>query len=363
MRNIICRIKNRIRLEKRWLVEYKKYAKNGNVNNRIFLVNTPEHGNLGDHALALATINLLHELVPEYEIVELPGSLLRDFSTKKLKNLIKKNTILINAGGYLGTLWMLEEQTVRKILDTFYENTIVVMPQTITYSGDEIGQAEKKISKEYYKRCKNIYLFVRDEKSLLEGRELLDDKRVFLAPDMVVGYLSIDNIRKKREKKCLLCLRQDVEKIINSTMIDYFRETICEKIKGIAIYETDTVIQRGINRVQREEIVNLKLEEFASAQVIITDRLHGMLFAAVSGTPCVVLNNSNGKVKGVYNWIREVPYIRFIEDVNDFEVALEDVLMYENNEYPIELMKKKYIDMKEKLASIFSTNTNVKKLS
>jgi len=45
------------------------------------------------------------------------------------------------------------------------------------------------------------------------------------------------------------------------------------------------------------------LNDFSSSKLVVTDRLHGMVFAALAGTPCVVMGNCNYKVKGIYNWI------------------------------------------------------------
>jgi pyruvyl transferase EpsI len=47
-------------------------------------------------------------------------------------------------------------------------------------------------------------------------------------------------------------------------------------------------------------------------QVVVTDRLHCMIFCALTRTPCVVLSNSNHKIEGVYRtWLESLPYITF----------------------------------------------------
>ena len=48
---------------------------------------------------------------------------------------------------------------------------------------------------------------------------------------------------------------------------------------------------------------------------MITDRLHGMIFAAITGTPCVVLQNNNHKIKATYeSWLRPLKHIRLQEN-------------------------------------------------
>ena len=68
------------------------------------------------------------------------------------------------------------------------------------------------------------------------------------------------------------------------------------------------------------------MQEFCSAKVVITDRLHGMIFAAITETPCIVFNNYNHKVEGTYQWIQYLPYIRFVNDVEDAEKHLHELL-------------------------------------
>ena len=56
------------------------------------------------------------------------------------------------------------------------------------------------------------------------------------------------------------------------------------------------------------------MEQFAHAELVITDRLHGMIFCAITGTPCIVINSKSPKVAGCYEWIKNLDYIRFAEN-------------------------------------------------
>ena len=68
-----------------------------------------------------------------------------------------------------------------------------------------------------------------------------------------------------------------------------------------------------------------KWEEFKHARLVITDRLHGMIFSAITGTPCVALNNSNGKVGFEYEWLKNLPYIGFVDDSTDETAIIKAV--------------------------------------
>ena len=44
---------------------------------------------------------------------------------------------------------------------------------------------------------------------------------------------------------------------------------------------------------------------------------YGMVFCAITGTPCIALSNYNHKVKETYRWLQQLPYIRFYEAAED----------------------------------------------
>ncbi len=56
-----------------------------------------------------------------------------------------------------------------------------------------------------------------------------------------------------------------------------------------------------------------KWNEFSSVQLVVTDRLHGMVFSAITGTPCIALDNISHKVYGAYQWLSYLPYLRFLQ--------------------------------------------------
>lgn len=49
--------------------------------------------------------------------------------------------------------------------------------------------------------------------------------------------------------------------------------------------------------MNRKRNLRKKLLEFSDSEAVITDRLHGMVFAAIMNTPCMVLTNCNYKIK------------------------------------------------------------------
>ena len=46
--------------------------------------------------------------------------------------------------------------------------------------------------------------------------------------------------------------------------------------------------------------------------MVITDRLHGMIIAALANTPCLAFDNLSKKVSGVNAWIKNLDYVKCV---------------------------------------------------
>lgn len=305
------------------LCEYRK----SNVD--FLLLQIPEHGNLGDQAIVLAEEQWLDRLKLKY--FEAPAELTDELETKYAHYAPMNQTILVPGGGFLGALWPNEEYRFRRILKAFKNQKIIVWPQTVTFDMDtEDGRRFFEESKEAYTSHPNLTLFVRETKSLKFMKKHMPSVDVRLVPDSVTT-LDIPNFDFNRSG-ILLCLRMDKEKNISSESIARIKSELAKTYPSENMTFTDTVVPREIRKDDRNREVNVKFSEFAHSKLVVTDRLHGMVFAALTGTPCIALSNSNGKVKGVYKWIRDTnPYVKYVDDLNDLASVLQELNL--NQEY------------------------------
>ena len=287
--------------------QYRKYFREHP--NTVFLVLTPHHGNLGDHAIAQAEINMLRRAGINY--IEITGQGLSEMYWAKHLSVMNGFPILINGGGNLGTLWMDVETLEREIIKSNPKSEIFILPNTIFYEESDWGRREFQITQKIYNRHKKLHLYAREKISYGIMNKVYRD--VKLVPDMV---FSMEPQTVKRERKgCLLCLRDDCEKTMSEEQLQTIRQQV-KVLFGESVYETDTVEKRSILPENREQALNRKFEEFCGAKLVVTDRLHGMVFCAITGTPCILLDSKSPKVQGCYEWIRELEYIRFINDVS-----------------------------------------------
>lgn len=284
----------------------------------VFLVLTPEHGNLGDHAIALSITNLLTKCGIDY--VEITGTRLYEIQQRNILNVFNKYPILINGGGNLGTLWLDAEYIFRQLISKNSCSTVICFPNTIFYDNTQNGQQEFEKSIHTYNKHRNLYLYAREKISydIMKGAY----KNVDLVPDMVLALNKSDT--RERRKGCLLCLRNDCEKTRTKIQEQEIRRQ-AEQLFGNAVTDTDMLADHKISIAEREIALEEKFKEFSKAQLVITDRLHGMIFCAITGTPCVVVDSKSPKVRGCYEWIKHLDYIRFVDTPEQISQAYRSI--------------------------------------
>ena len=298
-----------------------RYKKTG-VNRPFLLIDTPEHGNIGDQAIALAEQRLLDRWFGDGSYFEVTANQVDGFE-KALAELSPMNqVILVHGGGFLGALWPNEEHRFRRILAAFSDHKVVVFPQTVTFDLEsEEGRAFFEESVRAYTAHPDLTICCRERRSFAFVRDHFPGVKAELVPDVV---LSLDSPRADAERDCvLLCMRGDKERVLDDGQTAALMAAVEGAYPGLPVRKIDTVVPSSIPPSRREQEVADKLRELSRARLVVTDRLHGMVFAAITGTPCVALNNSNGKVGAVYEWISDVPYVAFAENVEEAVGAIE----------------------------------------
>ena len=172
------------------------------------------------------------------------------------------------------------------------------MPQTVYFENTLKGKKETEVSRDIYSKHKKIVFCLRDKASydfVLKNKFISNPDNCLFIPDMVLGLeFSLESATRNG---VLLCFRSDREKIMSYEDKKPIKKYLWSK--GIKTTFTSTVYLHNISRQKRHDELNAKLKEYSGAKLVITDRLHSMLFAAITGTPCIAFDNKTGKVKGV----------------------------------------------------------------
>lgn len=293
---------------------------------KVYVIGTPEHTNVGDSAIVLAEVNFLEkcgfsrERIKEITVNEYINE------SKLIKYCIDKRYLICwHGGGNLGDEWINEEHFRRNAMVDFSKNSMIIFPQTIFYTDTEKGRMEKKESVKYYNGKGNLTIVAREKKSLEIMRELYPDTTSLLTPDIVLSTAKEEfDVKKTQRTEVLLCLRSDGEKLLSNSEC-YELENILSKTVG-CFRRMDMYSDIPITKKNRQESVHNKMQEFTGAKLVVTDRLHGMVFAAITGTPCIVFSNYNQKVAGTYEWIKDLSYIRYVDTVGEAKNAIEKLI-------------------------------------
>lgn len=340
----VVRLKLRITEIKDTFLFVKKVAKIKSP--KFFVFGTPTYGNLGDRALELGEEIFVEKYFPEYKMISVPLGTFNNLMFNLLKKIIRKEDYLaLQAGGNIGTLYpgMHEEQEL--VIEKFKNYPFFIFPQTFYYSEDEFGKEVLQKTQKIYSDCKDLMICLRERKSYNFVKENFENVKKLLVPDMVLNFSKYE--KNFERQGALMCLREDSEATIEYE--DYMKLSNCIQERFERITAIDTHVYYDLSETEAKEQIEILLDKIASSEIFITDRLHGMIFAAITNTPCVCVLSKSHKIKGVYEWIKHLNYIELVEDIEKIQEAIEKVLSIENPEYSNEKVEQEYEKFAEKL--------------
>ena len=344
-RNIVRFIKDSISPKlKNWIIYHKSTTDNyqnlSKKDKKIIIMLAADYGNLGDIAIAYAQNKFLKDNFPDHTIVVVPISQ----TYRKIKSLKKKmnkdDVVTITGGGNMSDMYEDIEEQRRFVIKKFPNNRIISFPQTINFSHTEVGENELTKTQSIYNAHGNLTIFARERKSYKAMKRLFHKCRVLLAPDIVLYLNKLEQKKQRDTNKLIICLRDDDE-VASSTA----RRAVGDITKRYPhVLSLDTVINANKISPQkgRRELQRL-WGQFASAGLVVTDRLHGMIFCAITNTPCIALNNSNRKVQGVFNeWIKGSYPILFAQTKASVQASVDDIIKQQTKtpHQPFHILKK-----------------------
>lgn len=315
----------RLRNAKDFLLQKKYYIPEKKEKEvRCFYLDAATYNNLGDQAIALSMEIFLDDLFGQDNVFVINETEVISYLRSLKKEIKKDDVIALSGGGNMGDLYPRYESIRRLIIKNFPDNKIVIFPQTLDYSKDKYGTKELAEAQKIYSRHDKLWVCAREKRSY-EKMKLIFPK-VLLIPDIVFYlYGKIPDTDGYRTGVGL-CLRTDKESILSENeKAKIYKAVMSNKQCGALSTMEDNYSY--YNTVQeRWKVVERKLKEFSEKELIITDRLHGMIFSILMNVPCIAFDNSNHKVSGVYNLVSQ--HVRNVividrEQINGIEKLLD----------------------------------------
>lgn len=215
---------------------------------KVFIALAADYGNLGDVAISFAQYNFIKYNFPEWEIVDVPISrTLKNIRT--IKRFIQCDDVITIVGGGNFTNKYQEIEDLRLMwISSFPNNRIVIFPQTMDFSDDDLGVTSFNKSKKIIESHSNLHLFLRESRSYQLAKATLNSN-IYLCPDIV---LSLDKSTEGVKRNGYLsCIRNDNESNFSKTK----RKSLLAKFESVFmndIHITDTHIGvDGLSVVER----------------------------------------------------------------------------------------------------------------
>jgi len=307
--------------EYKYLCLKNKYKKSNKKRVWIFL--GADYGNLGDVAITLFQEDFLKRKFSDSEIVTIPISQTLA-AIPQVKRIIDPNDIVtIVGGGNISDLYDDIEFLRQRVIKAFPHNQMISFPQSIHLTETENGEKERQRIAKIYGAHKRLLILMRDSVSFQTMKQILPNASVKITPDIVMSADCRSNTPRK--KQLLLCLRNDKEAADQCIgILEPFIQDMQQQ--GYNMVHQDTQIENQLIKKDGGKVhLQRFLKEVSVSSLMITDRLHGMIFAFITGTPAIVLDNSTGKVSATYEWIKDCGYIHFInKGQNILKIDIKD---------------------------------------
>jgi pyruvyl transferase EpsI len=268
---------------------------------RVFIFLAADYGNLGDLAITEAQRLFLETELPDYEILEVPISQTLS-GIRAIKKRVKSDDLItLIGGGNTGDLYDDIEYLRELVIGAFPSNRVISFPQTIEFSDTTYGRWAQKRAQRVFKRHERLTLMARDSRSASLATTLFDSTPVFAAPDIVLSLRHQADQTQGRQG-FLVAMRGDLERNPSTPTRQAIHDELA-KLGPVKMVDTHLGDVR-VSQSQRQAALDKIWSSFAESEVVVTDRLHGMIFSVITGTPCVVLDSRTGKVSQFLNdWL------------------------------------------------------------
>jgi Exopolysaccharide biosynthesis protein len=322
----------------------KKKLESKSLDNTVLVMLAADYNNLGDIAITYAQKRFLKNVYKNKDIIEIPVNDTVKVYLDMKKKITPNTVITIIGGGNTGDKYELIERYRRFIIRHFKTNKIIIFPQTIDFSKTKYGKHSLSKSMRDYSKNSKLLICARESKSESIYKKLFKNK-ITLIPDIV---FSLSFNHSKKRSGVLFLMRDDGEKSIKDSDEQELIEAVSRKYNNTSI--SDTCV-KNFDYKNRYKLLFKKIHEISSKKVVITDRLHGMIFSYITNTPCIVLQNNNHKILMTYNdWLSKCNFIKLIQNYN-----LENILKTLDSLYKLkkinntETIKKKHNILGKKL--------------
>lgn len=232
----------------------------------------------------------------------------------------KDDLLVFSGGGYFGDLWPRGPKFQKMVLERYPDNPMVVLPQSVCFRSRE--SLEEAVAR--YGRHRNLSICLRDRQSFELVKKHFANP-AYLVPDMAF-FADLSGFEDARPVpvpgKKLLLARTDKEFADSPALKPLESDPEIDKAdwptleKDIPEFKTMKRLRRHARILGkladsyargpfRKAVVRSALGLLSPYETVFTTRLHGGIFAILTGKKAVFADNSYGKISSLFDtWLR-----------------------------------------------------------
>jgi pyruvyl transferase EpsI len=259
-------------------------------------------------------------MFPDSNVVAIPINDTYSALKAVVKNRQTGDIVTLIGGGNIGDMYYGYERKRNLLISKLPTFRIISFPQTVSFSESFLGKLCLKRTMKTYSKHRNLTLMARERKSYDLMRRYFPQNRVIFTPDVVLTC-EIPPKNVKREG-IVLTLRNDEESFLSKED----KEMLFLKSKKNGSVSFQDTCPTGCVDLKKE--FEKLIEKYSRSKLVVTDRLHGMVFSYITKTPALVFDNSNAKISQCYEWIRDCGFVKLVnkDDMSNLEYLMKDVM-------------------------------------
>lgn len=277
----------------------------------VAVLDFPAHDNVGDSAIWIGEMQSLRRL----GVTVRCASDRHRFSTAVVAALPADVPLLMHGGGNLGDLWLKYQEFREHIVGSFPQRRIVQLPQSIHFS----SRARERLAAERLRRHADLTVLVRDAESLTIARDQMG-LRAMLCPDAAFGIdpatlppaspATRSTFRLWRtDKEALDATEPTPPDSPTSDWSQHGRDwtrvvmlrLACALNEGGNAWPASMRVAAALYHGVAVREVRRGIRMLDQGHLVVTDRLHAVILALLSGHPVVWSDNSYRKIERVLN--------------------------------------------------------------
>ncbi len=320
---------------------------------KAFIVGVPFHGNLGDQAQTYCIEQWLKKEYPRHRIVEVDSAVCADDDVYDLCRQLKmkstkEDVVVLHSGYHITDLFLNEFYTFVAAADVFSTNKILCFPQSIYFEQQE----NIKIFQQLMNRS-NFLFYAREPYSFEMATEYLPAEKCKLLPDIVTSLIGRYPVEAAERSGILFVKRNpedigDKENQYSKEQLQLIKSQLVGK--GIEVEFSDTTPSDSPSQIKanRQKYIARIVNQYSKYRLIVTDRMHGMIFALVANTPVVVLNSKTPRLESATKLFQQdeeiCKYILHCQKPELLSESIHEMLSRQFNYHISDSFAKKYFD-------------------